>query len=645
MSVPKPQNYFFGEFRLDAAKRLLLRDGQAMPLTPKAFDTLLHLVENRGQVIEKDALMAAVWPDTVVEENNLNQNVSALRRALGESRGENRFIATVPGRGYRFVADVIAGSTEADPAAKEVAEAAAPPKEALEADAPAQEKLDAVTTASAGGRRKWLFPALAGLVVAAAIAGLAYRGVLRRSVEGASAGVRSLAVLPFRPLVASGHDEVLEMGMADTLITKLSNLSDVTVRPMAVIRKFTDPNQDPAAVGRQLQVDAVLDGSIQKDSGRVRVTVRLVRASDGKQLWSNRYDEQAGDIFAVQDSISERVASELAGKLTSEEQALLRKRYTADTEAYELYLKGIYFWEKRTREGTGKAIDYFQQALARDPNYALAYVGIANCYSAMPISGDVPSRDAFPKAKEAAIRALEIDGSLAEAHVSLAYIHFFFDWDWEASRAEYQRAIGINPNSSAAHWGYALLLSSLGQHDQAISEIDKAVKLEPLWPMTGALKGHILFQAHRYPDAVTHLEKTLELDDNFWITHIELGKNYESEGQFDDALKSFRRARDLSGGVSETVSLMGYTYAVEGRRAEAEQALKELSAMSNRAYVPPYHFALLYHGLGNSEETFEWLEKAREERDVHMVFLSVDPKWDDLRSDPRFAGIVKLKPI
>lgn len=623
MHTQKPEIYAFEDFRIDTGKRLLLRNGVALPLTPKAFDTLFYLVENRGKVIGKDDLMAAVWPDTVVEENNLNQNISTLRRTLGESRGENRYIATVPGRGYRFVADVQSASAEVDEPVREVRDAAKP---------------------DSGFRgKRWLIPALAVAVAAIAIAALAYRLVSRPSIHGDSAEVRSLAVLPFQPLVAADKDEVLEMGMADTLITKLSNVSDVTVRPIAVIRRFTDPNQDPAAAGRQLQVDAVLDGSIQKDQGRVRVTVRLIRASDGRQIWSGRYDEQAGDIFAVQDSISERVASELAGRLTSEERALLHKRYTADPEAYELYLKGNYFWEKRTREGTQKAIDYFEQALTRDPQYALAHVGIANCYSTMPISSDVPSREAFPKAKEAAIRALEIDGSLAEAHVSLAYIHFFFDWDWDASRSEYQKAIQINPNDSAAHWGYSLLLSSLGQHDQAIAEIDKALQLEPLWPMTGALKGHVLFQARRYAEAVTYLNRTLELDNNFWIAQIELGKNYESEGQYDEALESFRKARDLSGGISETLSLMGYTYAVSGRRAEAEKALKGLRAMADRGYVPPYHFALLYHGLGDSTETFRWLDKARDERDVHMVFLGVDPKWDDLRSDPRFIDVAKLR--
>ena len=278
--------------------------------------------------------------------------------------------------------------------------------------------------------------------------------------------------------------------------------------------------------------------------------------------------------------------------------------------------------------------------MQRDPKYASAYTGIANCYSAMPISSDVPSREAFPKAKEAAIKALEIDGRSAEARASLAYIKFFFDWDWEGSKSDYQRALETNPNYPAAHWGYALLLSSVGQHNEALTEIDRALKLDPVGPMTGALKGHFLFQARRYPEAIDYLQKTLELDPNFWITHIELGKVYESEGRHEEALKSFRQARDMYPGASETLSLAGYTYAISGRRAEAERMLQALQTIAASRYVPPYNMALLYHGLGNSYEALNWLDKADRDRDVHMVFLAVDPKWDTLRDNPRFMALL-----
>lgn len=619
MSVVAPEKYVFDEFLLDIARRALFRNGEALPLTPKVFATLECLVEKRGNVVSKDELMAAVWPDTVVEENNLNQNISTLRRLLGESRGQNRYIATVPGKGYQFVAQVTTA-------------------EAQLAEVGGENPARVARRSSFGGVRWWLMVA-GGAGFALAILALAYYFWPRRLRHDSSGEVRSLAILPFKPVVMSQNDEVLELGMADTLITKLSNVGDLTIRPVALVRRFTDPQQDPATVGRELQVDAVLDGSIEEYAGRLRVTVRLVRTADGRQIWSDKFDEGSSDIFAVQDSISERVAAELAGKLTREEKALLAKRYTADTEAYDAYLRGNYFWEKRTPEGTRKAIDYFQQALARDPNYALAYAGIANCYSTMPISTDVPPRDAFPKAKEAAMRALAIDERLAEGHIALAYVSYFFDWDWPKAEKEYERALEINPNSPAAHWQHALLLSSLGKHDDAISEIDRAIRLEPLWPMTGALKGHVLFQARRYPEAIDYLLKTLELDNNFWITHIELGKSYQAAGQYAQALQSFGRAHELSQVTSETISLRGYTYAVSGDGEQARKMLRELEALARQRYVPPYNFALLYMGLGNSAQALRWLEKAYREKDVHMVFLGVDPKWDQFRSDSRFVRL------
>lgn len=624
MSELAPENYVFGEFHLDSAKRVLLRKGQSVALTPKVFETLLYLVENRGKVVAKDELMTAVWPDTVVEENNLNQNISMLRKVLGESRGENRYIATVPGKGYRFVAEVSrGGETGREASTQFVAEmktAVLPP----------------------GRKSFWLIAA--GVLVVVGILAVGYRAWTARARFNQAGGVRSLAVLPFKPLAAAAGDAVLELGMADTLITKLSGVTELEVRPIGVVRRFTDTGDDPATLGRKLQVDAVLDGSIQEYRGRIRMTVRLVRTSDGRQIWSGRFDENAGDIFAVQDSISERVARELAGKLTSQEQVLLKKRYTENPEAYELYLKGTYFWQKRTQEGTAKAIDYFQQALALDPKYALAYTGIANCYSAMPISGDVPSREAFPKAKEAATRALEIDDTLAEAHESLGYLNYFFDWDWEGSRKEYDRALAINPNSPTAHWGYGLLLSSLSEDDKALAEVDQALKLEPAWPLTGALKGHLLFQARRYPEAIAQLQKTLEMDRNFWITHIELGKAYERAGRYPEALQSFQKAQELSSGTSEADSLMGFTYAMAGRHADAEKMLEILKTRRNEKYVPPYNLALVYSALGDRAETMRWLDRAYEEKDVHMVFLGVDPKWDGMRGEPRFDSLLgKMK--
>jgi DNA-binding winged helix-turn-helix (wHTH) protein/TolB-like protein/Flp pilus assembly protein TadD len=635
VSVPEPHIYEFDDFRLDAARRVLLRRGEPLPLTPRVFDTLLYFVRHHGRVLEKDELMGAIWPDAFVEENNLNQNVSMLRRALGESRGENRYIVTVPGRGYRFAADV---RTLADENAREGAEVGLPGRNSTPAHvAPAYLPLP---ERRAGRIRGRVWPAVcAGVLVAALGAGAFYlqRGGTRTATDPP---VRILAVLPFKPLVEEGRDEALELGMADTLIAKLSTSRDLVVRPISSVRRYGGVEQDPVAAGGELGVEAVLDGTIQRWGDRIRVTARLLSISDNRALWAGQFDEKFTDIFEVQDSISERVAGELALRLTSEERALLAKRYTADTEAYELYLKGRYFWSQLRPESLRKAIGFYEEAIGRDPHYALAYAGIGDCYSRLPITSDVPSREAMPKAREATLRALEIDERLAEAHAALGWIKFFDEWDWEGAEREHRRALEINPNYSLAHLGYATLLSCLGRHEVALAEADRALRLDPLSLVAGALKGQSLFLARRYPQAIDHLHRTLEINPNFWLAQLQLGRSYEREGRYEEALEAFRKARE-AGGTTEAISLSGYTYAVSGRREEAERTLRELKAISEQSYVPPYNVALVNHGLGDSDEVLRWLERAYDERDAHMVLLGVDPKWDALRSDPRFVSLAR----
>ena len=632
----EPHIYAFGDFRLDVPKRLLLRGGELVSLTPKVFDTLVYLIEHRGSVLSKDDLMSAVWPDTVVEENNLGQNISKLRSVLGESPGDHRWIVTLPGRGYRFVADVklLASGKESTP-------------EDAGLPGPVPERNPSAATASSLPKQatRGFSIRLGRFVLAGLLAGLLTAGAVYflRSRNRASAHptVESIAVLPFKPLVPESRDEALELGMADTLITKLSNDTKIIVRPISSVRRYGGVEQDPLAAGRELVVDAVLDGTIQRWGDRIRVTARLVRVSDNRTLWAGQFDRGFGDIFDVQDSISERAAAELVPILTGEEKELLARRYTADTEAYELYLKGRFFWYKRTPQATAKAAEYFQRALERDPRYALAYAGIADCYRTLPIMSDVPSQESFPKAKQAALKALEIDNNLAEAHSALGYVEYFFDWDWTGAEKEFRRAIEINPNYPLAHLGYAHLLSTLGRHEDALAEVDRAIKLDPLSPFVGTIKGQILFHAHRYSEAIEEVNKALEIEPNFWIGQIVLGRSYERLGHYEQAIKSLRTAAEFSGGVTEATSLAGYVYAVSGRRQQAEQALQTLRVTSQTRYVPPYNFALLYQGLGNSDEALKWLEKAYEQRDVHMVFLPVDSKWDALRKNPHFMDLIK----
>lgn len=634
MYEQKPHIYEFGDFRLDAPQRRLFRGGEHVPLTPKVFDTLLYMVEHQGSVLSKDKLMAAVWPDTVVEENNLGQNISKLRGVLGESRGENRYIATVPGLGYRFVAAVKALTDENG---QEAAQAVPP--------GPIPAPAEVVTTsppARHSGRLKgrvWTV-VLVGVLAAASCVGAFY--IWRARTQTAPvASIRTIAVLPFKPLVTESRDEALELGMADTLIARLSASRELVVRPITSVRRYGGVEQDPVAAGRELGVEAVLDGTIQRWGDRTRVTARLLRVGDGRTLWVGQFDEKFTDIFGVQDSISERVAGELALRLMGEERELLAKRDTADTEAYELYLKGRFFWDKRTPEGTRQAVEYFRRALERDPTYARAYAGLAECYRVLSIAQDIPSLESMPKAKEAALKALELDERSAEAHTALGWIKFFFDWDWEGAEREYRRALEINPNYPMAHVGYAHLLSNTGRHEEALAEADRALKLDPLSLINGALKGQFLFHARRYPEAIDHLHKTLETEPNFWVAQTVLGKSYERVGRYAEALEALSKAGEISGGTTEMISLSGYTYAAAGRREEAERTLRELISISKQRHVSSYNMALVHHGLGDSDEALKWLERAYQEKDVRMVFLGVDPKWATLRTDSRFINILE----
>ena len=560
------QIYEFGEFRLDAGARLLRRNGQLTAITPKVFDTLVYLVRHAGALVEKDDLIRAVWPDTVVEENNLNQNISALRRILGESLS----IVTVPGKGYRFVPHVRA-----------------------------------------------------------------------RVAAERQPSIRTLAVLPFKPLVAEDRDEVLEFGVAEALITQLSGSRETIVRPLSSVRRYGGLDQDPVAAGRELGVEAVLDGSIQRDGTRIRVTARLVSAASGASLWTEKFDQQFTDVFDVQDTIAERVVAALALRLNQQEQKKLTQRYTENVEAYHQYLKGRHHVGKLTPTGIRAGIEFFQRAIDIDPTYALAYACVAEAYRRLPITSDVAPMDAFPKAKAAAIKALEIDPTLAEAHTVLGFIKFWFDWDWEGAEREMQTAIELSPNNGEVHHGYAVLLSLLARYDEAIAEGQRAIDLDPLSLVINANQGHFFYYAGRYREARQQIQKALEINPNFWIALLVEGKLDLVEGNFAKAAAAFARSRNTSGGNSEAISMTGYAWALAGESSQALGVIDELKNLSTQRHVPSNSMAVIYAALGDRDQAFAWLEKAFAERDVRLTYLKTDPKWDVLRADPRFAEMLK----
>jgi DNA-binding winged helix-turn-helix (wHTH) protein/TolB-like protein/Tfp pilus assembly protein PilF len=621
MKTREYQVYEFGEFRLDAAKRKLIRgDGEVVPVTSRVFETLLYLVRNTGSIIDKDELMSAVWSDTVVEENNLNKNISKLRRILGDKLGENQFIATIAGRGYQFVAEVreIDDRSKAQPEIlSEIQLIPIMPGDHSNPD---------------GKPARFWFITLAAVCVLGLTSFALYLWRENPRFSG-DPTIKSVAVLPFKQLLGEQRNEALELGMADAMIAKLSGVENLEVRPLSSVRKYASAEIDSLLAGRELNAEAVLDGTIQTSGDRIRISARLLRSSDGKQLWAGQFDEMLTDIFAVQDSISERVASALQTRLAS------RKRYTENIEAYQLYLNGRFHTLKLTPPEVQKGILYFKRAIETDPNYALAYVGLADAYRTIGLIGGMP--DSFIKAKEAANKAIAIDDQLAEGHAILGFIIFFHDWDWPASEKELTYALRLDPNSAEAHFAYAHLLSNTGRHTEALIEARRASELDPLNIRIVGLESLFLLHAGKADEAIARREKVLELDPNFWGRHQGMAMFYLDKGMYAEAAEAAKKAMDLSGGNPWAMALAGHALAKSGKPAEARVIVKEILKGSKGPNFRPHTVALVYTALGENDKALHWLERAFEQRDPGMTFLKVDRKWDSLRSEPRFIELMR----
>ncbi|HUS00025.1 MAG TPA: tetratricopeptide repeat protein, partial [Pyrinomonadaceae bacterium] len=440
-----------------------------------------------------------------------------------------------------------------------------------------------------------------------------------------------------KPLVSENRDESMEFGMADTLISKLSSGYQITVRPLATVRRFAQLDQDPVEAGRLLGADAVLDGGIQMSVDRVRITAKLLRVSDGKQLWADQYDQRSTDIFTLQDSISERVAAALRATLGNRRV----KNYTDNLEAYQLFSKGRLHSSRLILPEVEKGIAYYEQAIAVDPNYALAYVELANAYRAMVLTNDARPSDVVPKAKEYALKAIELDSSLAEAHTALGIISFWYDFDPPSAERHHLRALELDPNSSLSLFSYAHFLSNTGQHEKALAEIKRARELDPVSLVTNALEGQILFFAGKEDEALRVLTATAEMDRTFWLPPLFITRIYLKRGMWEEALAVATTARELSHGNSEAVALVATAHAMAGRRDEARSILRELENRRAAGYVPSYGLAGAYEALGERGTALDLLEKSFLERDALMVFLKVDPKWDNMRSEPRFIELMR----
>lgn len=629
------QRYAFGDFQVDPASRQLFgADGRPVALTPRVFDTLLFLLQNAGIPLGKDAMIAAIWPNRVVDENNLTQNISVLRRVFGANPGDHRYIVTEPGRGYRFVApvriDVHRDAGAAAGAGHRQQSGRSGDDRQPSADAPA-----AGPPASARPRRR-VFAAIALL----AVAGLAVGGWLRREHRAPAASGVVLAVLPFKPLLAGARDEVLELGMADTLIAKLSSNPHAIVRSLSAVRRFDRVDQDPLAAGRLLGVGAVLEGHVQRNGGQVRLNARLLAVPDGKAIWSGTFDADFSDVFTVQDAIVSQVAGALSLQIDRDQRRRMSAGYTSNIEAYQLYLDGRYHLQQATPPELETGIGYFRRALELDPSYALAYVGLAEGYRRQAIISDADPQQVLPPARVAALHALGIDDTLAEAYVPLGFVSFWNDWDWADAESRFRRSIELQPNFADAHFGYAALLSNLGRNDEALRESRRARELDPLSPLYVALEASFVAYAGHVDEARRQVDGVLRANPDFWIAHLVRGWLESDAARYDDAVDDFRTASGLSGGSQQAVSMLGFALARAGRTSEARALLDSLLARARSAYIPPTSIATIYCGLGDTGQALAWLERGYAARDVRMTFLKVDRRWNALRADPRFVALV-----
>lgn len=615
----------FAGFELNLKTGELRQDGVAIRLQPQPTLILTLLVSRPGSLVTREEIQQRVWgTETFIDfDTGLNSAIRQIRHALKDDTEAPRFIETVPRRGYRFLA----------------------PLEKIENDGrePAVQPLatpyrsDTIHAAKPRAWRhaKWL---LAGGVMLASLLVIVIWPWLSR---GRGDAIDSVAVLPFVNASTDPDAEYLSDGIPETLIGQLSQIPRLKVMARSTVFRYKGANVDPQKVGRELNVRAVLTGRVLQRGEMLTISMELMDVRDGSQLWGKQYNRKLADTLAVQEDIAREVTDKLRLRLASVEEKRLTAHVTENVEAYQLYLKGRYHWNKRTPDGIQKAIESFQQAIEKDPGYALAYAGLADCYH-VP-ANPLPPRKKMPLAKAASMKALQLDDTLVEAHTSLARVLFVYEWDWPAAEKEFKRAIELNSRYAPAHQWYGGYLTATGRFREADAEKKRALELEPLSLVINFEVGLASYFSRNYNQAIDQFQKTLELDSNFPPPHTFLAAAYEQKGMLKEATTAFQKAITITQGPARTQATagLGYVYAVSGRKAEARKILAELQTLSEHSYVPATDMALVYAGLGDKDKAFAWLDKAYAEHSFALSNLKVEPRFDLLRSDPRFADLLR----
>jgi len=629
----------FGTYEVSLQSGEVRKAGLRIRVQQQPLKLLEILLERPGEVVTREELRSRVWSDESFGDFDqaVNIAIGKLRSALGDSAENPRFIETLPKRGYRFIADVSVVDADAHPRRPESVAGDLPGSQKKKKEL--EPKVQDAGLAVVHKRQQW--PALQVIIGSALVVSLTIIFVvLFRSRGHAPAGIRSLAVLPLENLSADASQNYFADGMTDELITDLAQISALRVISRTSVMVYKGARKPLPQIARELNVDAVVEGTVLRSGDEVRITAQLIEASTDKHLWSQSYEGELRDSLALQNTVARAIAEQIRINLTPQEQAALKNVKVVNPQAYESYLKGRYFWNKRTSDGLKVALAYFTQAIEEDPNYAQAYSGLADTYALL---GDwqyavMTPKEAFPKAKAAAIKALELDSAMGEAHNSLAFVLDGFDWDFDSAGKEFLRAIELNPGYATAHHWYAWHLSLLGRYDEAIEEMRKALNLDPLSLIINADLAELLVLAHSYDESIQQSRKTIEMDPNFALAHNQLAQAYLQKHMYGEAVAELQKAVQLSGASPTSIANLARAYVVSGKRSEALELLSELKKRSNPGYSNASEIAIIYASLGDTAQAMNWLEKGYEERFNPGVLLR--PGFDPLRSDSRFQNLV-----
>jgi TolB-like protein/DNA-binding winged helix-turn-helix (wHTH) protein/Flp pilus assembly protein TadD len=625
------ETFRFGEFELDVAAYQLRRQGRAVRLERQPMDVLILLVQRRRQLVSRADIVECLWgKDVFVDvDTGVHTAIRKIRQALGDAISAPAFVETVPSKGYRFVAEVevVSRTTDLGPTAAVVAPSVPP----------------AHLSPNDPGRASHLWSAHPARVLIAVLGAVALAAgwlAWMRLDRSAAASPVTLAVLPFEYLGSDPDRRYLAAALTEETSASLAqiDLEHLIVKDRSLAYRGT--SKTALQIGRELAVDYLVESTLQAEGRRLRVTTTLIRVRDQWHVWSQSYDRDPTSLLSLQEELSTSIAAEIRLRLSPDSLREVRQRQTQNPDAYDAYSKARYFYSRRTPATNALATQEYERAVKLDPNYALAWAGLASAYAASTLNGDARPLDVWPRAKDAAAGAVRANASLGETQLAVGYLSWVLDWDWRAAETALRLAIRLDPSNAAAHRSLGHALSQSGQHAEAESAMRRTRELEPLEPLSYALSAQVAFQARQYSAAVEHARRAVLIDSQFWIGYMQLAQAYEQMGQPDLAMAALTDAARFSGNNSKVTSLRGYLLAKAGRVNEAREVLRQMESGGPERYVPPVAIALVHAGLGEREAVMEWLAKAYDVRDVHLIYLPVDPKWDPYRTDPRFQSVL-----